>query len=387
MSRRSETQRSERGMVLMSALAILLGLLLVGLGAGTMLQNDLRISGHLRASAEAFYHASAGLEWGKREIARAENFPPILSDRETAFSSGAFAVSFQSPTLVGPLGAQVVVRSVGTSATAKHLIQAQITKSYDLADAALVLRGNATRIGVNSSDFVISGANHDESGNLVTNTLARSAVSVGDASLRGLVSQAVALRPAMLDQNSGTEVVSQSDYLPEEFIGQFATDLCASPSALTQSIPAGDSLVVENQVWGTQSAPQLHCIEGGAVPGDAVTLAGTVSGAGILVVRNSDLILSEAFRWEGLIIVTGADISFKSVGTSPQQILGAVLLHETGVPAMDRKILDVEGALRLNFSRATLNRTLHLLPAAVVGGSSRFLPPVTVQNYWRADTW
>jgi hypothetical protein len=50
-------------------------------------------------------------------------------------------------------------------------------------------------------------------------------------------------------------------------------------------------------------------------------------------------------------------------------------------------MLDIEGALRLDFSRATLNRALQLLPAAVAGGSRSFLPPLIVQNYWRSDTW
>ena len=281
----------------------------------------------------------------------------------------------------------MIIRSVGTSATAKHMVQAQITKSYDLADAALVLRGNETRISVNSSDIVLSGANHDESGSRVPNTLPRRAVSVGDASLKNLVSQAVAAHPTTVDHTSGTEVISESDYLSGPFISQLTNDLCASPAAVRQAIPAGASLNVENQIWGTQAAPQLHCIEGGAAGGDAVTFSGTLSGVGILVVRNSDLILTESFRWEGLILVTGADVSFKTVGVSPKQVLGAVVLNETGVPGVDRKILDLEGALRLNFSRQTLNRALQLLPASTVGGSRSFLPPLIVQNYWRADTW
>ena len=377
---------SESGMVLMSSLAILFGVMLVGLGAWTMLQNDLRVSANLRGSTEAFYYSSAGLEWGKRAIARADNFPPVPPSQTSAFSTGTFSVSFQSPIVVGPLSARINIRSVGAHGTAKHLIEAQVTKSYDLADAALVLRGNGMRIDVSAPGTVISGADHDATGTRNPDSAAaRSAVSVGNASLGNLVSGALEGFPNVLDRGAGTEVLRQSDYLSTAFMNEFVHDLCASSEASVHAIPTTGTLAVEDQVWGTSAAPQLHCVEGRIDPGDGVTFGGAVIGAGILVVRNSELVLNGTFRWDGLVIVTGSDVSFKTVGGSPKQILGAVVVNETGIPGVERNLLDFQGAIRLGFSRSILNRTVSLFPSAVLSAARDALPAIIMQNYWRAD--
>jgi hypothetical protein len=377
--------QSESGMVLISCLAILSGLILAGAGVRMMLQNDLRVSANLRGSTEAFYFSAAGLEWGKQEIARAANFPPVLINQARSFSSGAFTVSFQSPTVVGPLTTRVVVRSAGASRDAKHLLQAQIRKSYDLADAALVLRGGGTGVGLSAADIYISGADHDDAGTPIPGAKARSGVSTGDEGARSLFAQALGTRPDVLDGSSGAGALAQSGYLSSTFIAQFAGELCAAPAAFVHTVPGVGALTFENQGWGSQAAPQVHCVEGLAASGDAVTFAGNGAGAGILVVRNADLVLSGTFRWEGLVIVTGGDVSFKTTGASLKQLFGAVVVNETGVPGAERKILDIEGAVRIGFSRAALARTVQLVPSTAFGPAYGALPALISQDYWRAE--
>src|SRR5690606_16532048 len=100
--------------------------------------------------------------------------------------------------------------------------------------------------------------------------------------------------------------------------------------AFRHVVPSDGRLIIENESWGNQAAPQLHCLEGLAASGDAVTIAGDHTGAGILVVRNADLILAEAFRWEGLVIVTGNDVGLKTMGSGTKDVLGASIVNETG---------------------------------------------------------
>jgi hypothetical protein len=386
---RDKSLRSQRGLVLMSSLMILAVLLAVGIGAGVMLRNDFQVLANLRGSTEAFYFSAAGVEWGKREIAQATNFPPTPSNQSKSFSSGQFAVTFLSSTAVGPLAAQIIVQSTGAARGAGHVLQAQLTKSYDLADAAVVLRGNAAGVNLTGNTLFVSGVDHDPiTGRPIAESKARSAITSGDDTVAGLIFQALGNPPRLgiLDSGPDTPAIATSTYLPAAFIAQFADGLCASASATVRWVPSSGGLLVENQTWGSRTSPQLHCIDGLLASGDAATLTGTVSGAGILVVKNADLIIAGTFRWDGLIIVTGTDISFKTAGPSSKDLLGAVLVNEAGIPGSGRAALDIEGTVRLLFSRQALNLTVPLIPTATINTSHASLPTTISQNYWRAVT-
>ncbi|MGE5220644.1 MAG: hypothetical protein ACM3SP_26855 [Chloroflexota bacterium] len=378
----------EEGMVLMSSLAILSVLMVIGIGLGTMLQNDYRVLANLRGGTEAFYFSVAGIEWSKAEIATLTSFPPLPSNETKDFSTGQFAVSFLSSAVAGPLDAKVVVRSVGTHRTAESVVQARLTKSYDLSDAALGLRGNGSRVNLSGDAIFISGADHDPSdGSLVSGAKPRSSVSVSDNGLRTLVLQALGDPPrsGVLDSSDGFQAVTTSGYLPSAFVAQLANQLCASATATVHVIPAGSSLMLENQTWGSQAAPQLHCVDGSSAAGDEVSLA-SVTGAGIIVVREADLNLTGGFRWEGLLLVTGSEISMKATGSSTKEIFGAAVVNEAGIPNASRALLDVDGNLRLLFSRKALSRTASLLPVASLSSAYASLPFLISQDYWRTVT-
>ena len=378
-------KHTERGMVLMSSLAILSVLVVVGIGANLMLQNDYRVLSNLRGGTEAFYAAVAGLEWGKGEIGRAGTFPPHPENQSKAFSAGEFAVAFLTPTVTGPLAARIILRSTGGSRGAQHVLQAQLTKSYDLADAAVALRGNGAAVNLSADGIFISGADHDATtGNPVAGAKSRISVSTADERVEGLVTQAVDARPGVLESSAETPAVATSSYLDAAWVGRLASDLCAVASVHT--VPPIGVLTIENQVWGNRASPQLHCIEGLSDLGDAVTLAGSVSGVGILVVRNADVLLTGTIRWEGLILVTGDDVSLKSTGSSTKELLGAVLVNETGNPVATRKILDIEGAIRILFSRQALARSSLLIPAESLNSAYQSLPWIISQDYWRVVT-
>ena len=382
---RSQIQ-GERGIVLVSSLVILSALVIAGASARVMLQNDHQTSANLRGGTQAFYLAASGLEWSKSEIASTASFPPAPNDRTMNFSSGNFTVSFMSPAIVGPLSAKVLVRSAGMFGAASHSLQAQLTKVYDLSDGAIGIRGNIAGAVLSGSSVRISGIDHNPtSATAVPGSVARPAISTSSSSVQGLIEAAVANLPqGSVGSGGSTPAVAASTYLPASAVNQLASDLCASPGALVSAIPAGGSLIVDNQVWGNQSTPQLRCIDGLASSGDGLTMTGSNSGSGILIVRDADLILAGTFRWDGLIIVTGSNVGFRASGSSSKTIFGALVLNETGSPASGFPIMDVQGSLELLFSRAALTWSAGLIPAATITGLYAALPSVISQDYWRS---
>ena len=377
----------DHGMILFSSLAILSVMLMVGVGARVMLQNDYRVLTNLRGSSEAFYLAAAGLAWSKNEIARANSFPPTLTAHSESFAGGTFAVTFPTATPIGPLSAKIVVRSTGSIGAAAHTMEAQLRKTYDLADGAVSLRGNGSQVAFGTGSVFASGRDHDPAtGEPNATAKSRPAVAAGDAALLGLVNAAAsALPPGSLESDGSTATSAMSEYLPGMAINQMVGSLCGQANAILSTVPPTGALAFENQAWGSRSAPELRCIDGLVDPGDGVMLAGNTSGNGILIVKNADLIVTGSLRWEGLIIVTGADVSFKVTGSSAKDVLGGLIVNETGSPT-SKAILDIQGNLRLLFSRQALGQTAQLIAPAGLAAIYAHLPMMVRQDYWRAIT-
>jgi hypothetical protein len=374
---------NSRGMVLVTSLTILAALLAVGIGIRVMLQNDFRVLTNLRGGTEAFYYSSAGLEWSKNEIARVTAFPPAPPNQSRSFASGGFAVTFSTLAVTEPLAARIVVRSVGTTGTSSHTVQAQLTKTYDLADGAIALRGNAAGVNFSGTGILISGADHDSTnGNPLPAAKPRNAISTSDDTIRNLVTQALG-DPNILDSGSAIPALTPSEYLSPSVVSQLANGLCAAPGASLHSISSSGSLTFENQLWGSPSSPQIHCIEGLSTAGDSVNFTGNLSGVGIIVVNNADLILTGSFRWAGLIVVTGREIGFKTTGSSSKELIGAALVNETGTPGSGTAILDIQGSFRALFSRQALREVAQLVPSVTLASTYSALPALISQDYWR----
>lgn len=379
----------QRGMVLYSSLLILSLLVAVGVGARVMLQSDFKLLANMRASIEAFYVADAGIEWSKDEIRKTFSHPPILPSRAQSFSSGNFSVSFLSPTAVTSLVARIVVRSTGAVGSSSQVVQAQVTKTYDLADGAVSLRGSANRVNFAGNPLLISGVDYDPAtGQAVAGSKARPAISVPDEILQGLVEQGLSenQQSGNVGSGGGTSAITESDFIPASAVVRFADGLCSSAQAVTALVPSDGMLLLAGQTWGTRTSPQLRCIEGLAGPGDSVNLGGGVTGAGILVVRNADLIVSGSLQWEGLIVVTGSNVSFKVTGGESKEIYGSLMVNETGTPGTGTAILDIQGSVRVLFSRPALNRVASLIPASTLNATYSSLPSMISQEYWRTVT-
>jgi hypothetical protein len=183
------------------------------------------------------------------------------------------------------------------------------------------------------------------------------------------------------DHGNGAPI-AVSDHVPANDVARIASELCTAPHAVASAVPPAGSLVVVNETWGSRTAPQLRCVDGLSGSGDSVLFGANTGGAGILVIRDAELVLSGQFRWEGLIVVSGGDVGFHVADASNKEIFGALVIHESG-NGTGTALLDLQGTLRVRFSRQALDLAAALVPAATLAASYGSLPFTLKRDYWR----
>ncbi len=84
--------------------------------------------------------------------------------------------------------------------------------------------------------------------------------------------------------------------------------------------------------WGTNAHPKIVYVRG-ALPDagtryTSLSLGGTSSGTGILIVENSVVEIGGTFRWNGPIVATGRNVGIRFRGDGPQAVYGAAIVNE-----------------------------------------------------------
>jgi len=375
-------------MILLTCLLLLSLLLAVGLGSMVSVQNEFFITQNLRGGISALYLADAGIEWGKEQIGAMPGNPPVLVDSMQNFSSGAFSVAFISATQMSPLSARIVFRSTGTIKNSSQTVQAQVSKNYDLADAAVGLRGKSRSINFAVSSFHISGLDYDPSrGSAVPGAKPRAGITADSAALLSQLESGLngGQRVQIVGSGNNGAAISLSEQIPGNALVRFANDLCTAPNAQISAVPATGTLSLVNQTWGSRAAPELHCINGLVESGDSVTTGANFNGAGILVLKDVQLIASGSLHWEGLILVTGNDIGFRTAGEENKELVGALIVNETGAAAgAGTALLDIQGAIRIRYSRPALGASASLIRSGTLANNYDWLPFYLKQDYWRS---
>lgn len=381
---------NQRGVVLFTSLLLLSLIMAVGVQAIVSTRSNFQISSNLKGENIAFYLSEAGIEWSKNELYETTVHPPAPLTAARAVSNGTFSISTISTVAVSPLISKSVIRSNGRLGFSSQMIQAELVKRYQLADSALAFRGNASGVSLAGASFTISGMDHDAStGQPIAGAQSYPGVTVSQAQFKDLLESE--LSPAQLANISGTDangdVISLSENLPSEGIARLVDSLCAAPGAQVTQLTGESSTLVTDQSWGSRSVPELHCFNGSSASGDSVTLANS-SGAGILVVRNANLVLDGTFHWEGMIVVTGDHVSLKTLGAENKEIIGALTINETGAYSeTNPPALDFQGAaLNIHFSRSAIENAAGVVSDSTLTDVYPYLPSEIVQSYWRLVT-
>ena len=332
--------QNESGVALVAGLVIMVLLTAIGTYAIHVTEIDETIAGNLKASKQAFYLADAGLQWGKAHVRNSTTMPPETagSSFTRTLDSGTMTIAFpaQDPPAGIAMQYTVAIRAIGTIGKATRTIDALVTKTYALSDAPIALRGVEANSGFTGNAFEIDG--HDYFYNPDTSSWQMSStvsfgVSVPNSTLQTQVVDALSSQ----QQNNimglgGTPSVGISTSFPSDAITSLANALCdATPPGSQTTIDLSQTLSMNgNTTWGNRTAPQIHCVTGSGTASNPAILdiGGTFSGAGILVVRNAQLVASGAFHYEGLIINSGSDVGVRIQGGGNKEIYGAVMINE-----------------------------------------------------------
>jgi hypothetical protein len=373
-------------MVLFVSLTLLSLLTALAVAALVSVRNDFKISSNLRAGTAAFYLADSGVEWAKGQLSRTTTNPPAVHNGSHSVFTGSFVVAFAAPAKLTPLKARVDVRSIGRLGNATQVIQARLSKTYELTDAALGLRGHSRGVHFEGDAFFISGQDHDPENRARTGSARpRPALSVSSPAVAGEIDRS--LRLEQMDNlvgANGAPATMRSDRLPTDVLAGLAADLCGSPMAQNALVPAG-GLRLDDQTWGSGVSPELRCLNGIPDSGAAVTLAGNIVGAGILVINDAELVALGTLRWDGLVLVSGRNAGFRAAGDSVKEVFGGLIINEAAPAAHATPFaLDLRGSIRVLYSSAALAAAAKLIPAPLLESHYASLPYTITQDYWRA---
>jgi hypothetical protein len=141
----------------------------------------------------------------------------------------------------------------------------------------------------------------------------------------------------------GADTIRADSTLTSQAVADFA-DAAKSTADVTINASPGNGSSLSNigstcatdiessTCWGTAARPKIVYIRG-AQPGagaryTSLSLAGTSSGTGILIVENSIVEVGGNFRWNGPIVATGRNVGIRFRGDGVQAVYGAAIINE-----------------------------------------------------------
>jgi Tfp pilus assembly protein PilX len=384
--------KDDSGVVLITGLVILVLLTAIGTYAINMTEIEEMLSGNLKASKQALYLADAGIEWGRQQIAASALLPPVNANTTATqtLGSGSYTVRFTRVFPAAPaLEYSVGVEVDGNLGTASKTLQAVVTKIFDLSDGAIAIRGNEADSSFTGNAFLVDGQDYNCSDGALTSLAPQLGISVPSTSresdVEGALTSSQRDRVMGLGGTSTEPSVGVSSSHPTGYITTLADAFCsAAPFANRRSTPNNANLVLDGtSTWGTSTSPQIYCVDGVGTPGNmSVDIYGNFSGAGVLVVRNSDLVARGNFKFEGLIIVTGNKVGFGMIGGGQQDVYGSIMINETDYDPGSWKDLVLKGNASVKRSQSCLAMARRLIPADALASIMPGLPSSTQRVSW-----
>ena len=384
--------KNESGMALITGLVILVLLTAIGTYAINLTQIDQTLSANLKASKQAFYLADAGIEWGKQRVLTDANMPPSPAGSTQNLNSGSYTVAFKD-ILPQALAWQyrITVEATGNigpdSVKASKTLQAFVTKTYDISDGAITMRGNEAHSQFEGDSFQVDGRDYyynNQTGQWeLTSSPPQVGISVPNTTLESVVEGALSSQQKDnvqgLGGTSSVPSVGVSTSLSSSAITAVANTLCSSAHSYTPILI--DTQISGDKTYGTRTSPQITCFDGIGVPGlMGVEFSGNVSGAGILIVKHADLLTRGNLNFEGLVIVTGNKVGFGMWGGG--EVYGSVIINETSTDGSSYRELWLKGNAEIKRSLSALSLAKGLIPLSTISGIISGLPTSIQQVSW-----
>jgi hypothetical protein len=184
----------------------------------------------------------------------------------------------------------------------------------------------------------------------------------------------------------GANTIRADGTLTSQAVAEFV-DAAKSTADVTINASPGNGSLLSNigstcgtdiessTCWGTSTHPKIVYIRGALSDADrrytSLSLAGTSSGTGILIVENSVVEISGSFRWNGPIVATGRNVGIRFRGDGNQVVYGAAIVNELNPAAVANLEGDSAGNPDILYSNEALGLVQNVL-------KRRF---VTMQNW------
>jgi len=410
--------REDRGTALplaLVALVALTGLVLVFMSMAGM---DPAISANLNDTTRARYLAETGMEWAFDQLIQQTAQDPTSSFQAVVnailgppsngvmatnlplpglpATSGTFSVTLrndnlpsdsqitgQPPDPGGPTtdtNSVIILASTGTFNGVTRQIQQVVTHVDVNFPGAIYLPGVGTNTAFSGNAFTITGNDTNLNGTPGTcapvwgiGVASAATEQVVQASLSPQQKNNVTGKPQAAGPGVGDNTIAPDTSLTPAAIAKFVN--AVKPYAdISLQASAQNRLVYQNlgntcaangndpNCWGTGSNPKIVYIKGTLDPGQAfyaLSISGTSTGAGILIIEDGDLSVTGNFRWEGPIIITGQYVGLFYGGGGNQTVYGSVIVNETA-PVNSEVAVDSRGNAKVVYSCQALNNVRNM---------------------------
>ena len=407
---------NERGVALVLALMILLtltGLVLAFLSVSAV---EPQISRNQSDTVRARYVAEAGMEYAYNELvtnATAWNTHltgatcsqgAILGAASATLpglgsADGTFTVRIRNDCRAGDnkmtglpvessadatndTNSRLIVTSTGVLGDTTRTITMVVKKVQYRFNGALSFPGVQADVNFSGSAFTIDGRDTrmtDAPGSPTGTAPAQSGIAVSSVTLEAQVESALAgnQQNSVTGQSgSGNDAIAVDATVTSGSITELVDTLKqyadiridSSPTSPFAISGVGSTCATDIDsatCWGTDAHPKIVYING-SLPDlttefTSLSISGTSTGTGILIVENGNVDISGAFQWHGPIIVTGNNVGIKYRGGGAETVYGAVVVDERH----DDGTANLEGDIRGNASMVYSRQALDLVETAV----------------------
>jgi hypothetical protein len=381
MQDRPSLLRDDRGVVLSATfLVVMLWLVLGGATLGYS-QLDLRSTSHFTTGNQALFSAEAGLVHSLRQINSVGviRFDDDIANRWTELFGTeprgfeGFGSSYEVTIAIDandPDNRGILTATGRAPLQARRTIRVTLAKSgYTEPPGAVHFTADAPQVGFNGNAFDISGNNHDKlgaasGGAAVAGMSARTEAAASDIAGDLDSSQAANVRGLGYSTSPLTPSVQPTNGPGTADVAQMVADILATAGVVHEA----QNDFTGSQTFGSLAVPQITHLSH-----NAVTVSGSITGAGILIADGS-LTIGGSLDFVGWVIVGGGtviDSTASSSGTSLGQatILGSLWTSDLAINS--------GGSAILNYCRECLE-----LADDIVPGSTHLIPRAMTVTSW-----